>query len=84
MLEDKEVELVERAKEADRWSQRESNLQARLQRANELLLQQDRELRAERQRAVKAALERREVDEALQEEIEKLRDVAYACYEQGF
>ena len=50
MLEDKEVELVKRVKEADCWSQRESNLQAHLQRANELLLQRDRELEAESQK----------------------------------
>ena len=84
MLEDKEVELFKRVKEADCWSQRESNLQDHLQRANELLLQRDRELKAERQRAEKVALERKEVEKVLQEQTEKLRDAAYACYEQGF
>ena len=32
----------------------------------------------------KAILERKEVEEVLQEEIKKLGDAAYACYEQGF
>ena len=65
MLEDKEVELVEWVKEIDRLTQRESNLQARLQSANDLLLQWERELKAERQRAEKDALKRKKVEEML-------------------
>ena len=38
MLGDKEVALVERAKEANQWVMREANLQAQLKVANELLL----------------------------------------------
>ena len=49
-----------------------------------MLLQQDRELEAKHQRAEKAAFERKEVEEALQEEIAKLGDTTYACYEHGF
>ena len=84
-LEDKEVELVERVKEADRYSQKKANLQACLQRANDLLLQQDWELEAERHRAERVACEKEKKEvKVLCEEIERLEDIAYVCYEQGF
>ena len=44
MLKDKDIKLVEQAKEASCWSQREADLQASLQKANDLLLWWDREL----------------------------------------
>ena len=84
MLEDKEVELVEWVKEIDRLTQREADLQARLQNANDMLRQREKELEAERQRVERDALERKKVEEMLQDEVEKLGDAAYAYYEQGF
>ena len=84
MLEEKEVELVKRVKEANCLSQRESELQAQLRRANDLLLQWDQELATECQNAEREAQERKEMEDTLQEEIEKLGNAAYASYEQGF
>ena len=49
-----------------------------------MLCQWERELEAKRQRAKKDALERKKVEEMLQDEVEKLGDATYAYYEQGF
>ena len=65
MLEEKEVELVERAKEANRWSQKESDLQARLQRANDLFLQGDQELEVESQKSKRVTREKEDGERAL-------------------
>ena len=83
-LEEKEVELVDRVKEVDRLTSRESELLAQLKRANDLLAQRDRELAVERERVDREALERRASEDRLQREIEQLADAAYACYEDGF
>ena len=84
MLEDKEVKLVKQAKEADHWSQMEFDLQACLQKANDLLLQWDQELEADHQRVERAARDKEKGERVLQEEIERLEDATYVCYEQGF
>ena len=65
MLEEKKVDLVERVKEENRWSQREFDLQACLQKANDLLLQRDRELEAEHQKDARAVCEKEEEEKAL-------------------
>ena len=65
MLEDKQVELIKRVKEADRLSQRESDLQARLQKVNDLLLQWDWELEVECQRVERATHEKEERERTL-------------------
>ena len=61
-----------------------ANLQASLQRANDLLLQRDRELDAECRKFEGVAYEKEEKIKALGEESKWLKDAAYLCYEQGF
>ena len=63
---------------------REAELQAQLKTANDLLLQRDRELEAKCRKAEKALHEKVEEEKKQGEEIQKLKDVAYVCYEQGF
>ena len=60
---------------------KEANTQAKLQAANELLLQRDRELEAKQQ---KAELKKVELEKKLQEETVTLEDAKYAMFEQGF
>ena len=79
-LEDKEVELVDWAKEVERYMQREADLQASLQRANDLLLQRDWELETERRKFDRLAYEKEEKIKALSKELEQLEDTAYLCY----
>ena len=50
MLDEKEVALVERAKEVSRWVRKEAKTQEKLKVTNELLLKKEQELEAEWQR----------------------------------